>query len=128
MTDWSDISIPILNRVKGSEPSVTFYLTKAKTINLHLGSALMRREEDKEYVILGHSAKNNAIVLFFTVGIEQPNARKLSKRATSATTSVQTFLNACALDKKMVEGKYPAVPEVINGKQAWIIYLNNKTP
>lgn len=125
-TDWSDIKLSGMKTVKGSEPQVTFYLTSAKTTNLNISSALMRKEENNKYVTYGWSAKNNAIVLFFSNDAAHPGACKLSMRTTSATSSIQSFLNSCGIDKNKVAGKYLAEYEIIGEKLAWIIYLNKK--
>ncbi len=125
-TDWSDIKISTLKTVKGSEPCVTFYLTTAKTTNLNISSALMRKEESNRYIKYGWSAKNNAIVLFFSNDASHPGASKLSKRNTSATASIQSFLNSCGIDKNKIAGKYLPEYEIIGENFAWIIYLNKK--
>lgn len=127
-TDWDDVKISSIKNVRGSDAYVTFYLTTAKTTNLNLSSALMRKEFDNSYVIYGWSAKNNAIILFFSNDEEHPGASKLSKRTTSATSSIQSFLNVCGIEKNNVVGRYLPSYEKIGDKFGWVIYLNKKLP
>lgn len=124
--EWNDVVIPNKISLKKTEPCITFYLSKAKTCSIYFNSFMLKENQDN-YISLGYSAKNRAIIIFFNK--EQTElCVKLYKRKKNfaASCSIQFFLNACNLDKNDLKGKYYPEMEIIDDKIAYVIYLDKK--
>lgn len=121
---WNDIQISTASRIKGSEKYVNFYYTKGKTLNMYLSTSFVR-DIKEDYLLLGWSPKNRAVILFFTNHIPHPGLIKLNKKGAGISIPVQSFLNTYNVDKKEAEGKFLLEYEKISdGKEGWIIYLD----
>lgn len=123
-TKWNDIIVSTASRMKGSEKYVNFYYTKGKTLNMYLSSSFVR-DIQEDYLLLAWSAKNRAIILFFTDHIAHPGLIKLNKKGAGVSVPVQSFLNAYNIDKKDAQGKFLLEQEQIaDNRSGWIIYLD----
>lgn len=125
LKNWDDLKIAHSKYVRGSSKHVTFYLTKQNTINLYMTSGFLRQVSE-DYLIIGWSPLNNAIVLFF-IEEKETGVKKISRKNTSASISIQCFLNFCNINKNELIGSYiPKYEKIFEDKCGWVIYLDKK--
>ncbi|HET6226058.1 MAG TPA: hypothetical protein VFF27_07245 [Bacteroidia bacterium] len=125
---WEDLFIPKdIPRIRSRDKCITFYKTPSGTVNI-LFNSIVLRDIKENYMTIGYSKSNNAIVLFFTNATEQTTTKKITRRknGNTATAAIQSFLNLFSLKKEDVLGRYTPKIEKINGANAFVIYLRQK--
>jgi hypothetical protein len=124
---WDDIQIFTAKGARIAEPKVTI-LDSAQIL---FNAAFVHRADisNKNYVVLGYSAMNKAIIFQFNTNPKTPGALKIVKRSGGASIGTRSFFNFYLLKPKKLAGHYiPKHEKIKNIGEVWVISLKEKLP